>query len=970
MSEHIVDVQPTVPVAKNVTQKPFMNLSDSFGDGFESVNVLKDWPSFAAEDQAPATTAGRTKGDAQVSTMDKSQMQALRRLLAKRLAVVQGPPGTGKTFVSVQALRAFVQDWREGDPPIIVAAHTNHALDQLLRHVNTFEPGFVRLGGQTTDKDVIEPRTIFNLRRLDKDPPTRDLKHAYVAQRSIGQTMAQLLEPLLIPDPISPELLLQFGIITNEQCESFSRVERQWVSPDDEENDTPMAAFCEDSIKPFEKLRPRRGFDHYEDVDDDEEQRPEEDSEAVFADDDRIEELKGPSFAFCDGWTTKKHFDQSDVTVRKALKTHRDVSKIDTRLRGATYSYCQREVKARIRDGVRRMAHSYVRTTKDFQAARFETDHLLLKKNTVKIVGTTTTGLSKYRGLLSSLEPRIMLIEEAAETLEAYITAGCLKSVQQLLLVGDHQQLRPRCTMPEHAGGDVNLDLSMFERLVNNGIEMQQLKTQRRMHTEIRRLISPIYPDLVDHPSVKSRAHVRGMGPVACHFFHHEWPEAADDALSKRNLMEATMIEAFYKYLDQNENHPQSVTVMTFYNGQKKLLRKLLSQSFPPSKLKIVTVDSYQGEENEVAILSTVRNNKQGQIGFLDDVHRVCVALSRARRGFYIFGNGQLLSERNHKWHQIIINVVLQHSQLETFMPLFCEQHGNLTKIEAAVQFGALDGGCMRSCKDAMHCGHSCGRRCHYTSHDELPCLQPCTNFLSCGHRCTQHCSEYPCRCDTCEKSRFNRERNSGFIHAEEAPDPDLERCRLEAAQWGGGPYAGRSLPQSAVSTVQAQPRPAPGHNGPPLNSSMAPPTPSPRYQGQSARPGVGMPGPMPNRHQQPQRREADYRAGARQSNQQQQQQQPQRREAEYRAGVRRSDQQIHAREEQQRRERRANSSPNAATVETLNVRDLTIRDRRERPVPEAEEDLIDFGEDANRPTIRGGSGSRDRKVFSHMLHM
>lgn len=110
------------------------------------MNILDEWPAGLSSD------------------LDTSQMDALKRILAKRLAIVQGPPGTGKTHVSVIALRLLVENLGAEDPPIIISAHTNHALDQLLRHIAKFEPEFVRLGAWTKDMEVIKPRTLFEIK--------------------------------------------------------------------------------------------------------------------------------------------------------------------------------------------------------------------------------------------------------------------------------------------------------------------------------------------------------------------------------------------------------------------------------------------------------------------------------------------------------------------------------------------------------------------------------------------------------------------------------------------------------------------------------------------------------------------------------------------------------------------------------------------------------------------------------------
>lgn len=66
-------------------------------------------------------------------------------------------------------------------------------------------------------------------------------------------------------------------------------------------------------------------------------------------------------------------------------------------------------------------------------------------------------------------------------------------------------------------------------------------------------------------------------------------------------------------------------------------------------EVEVVTVDNYQGEENDIILLSLVRNNIEDDIGFLKVSNRVCVALSRARLGLYIFGSAKCLINASFK---------------------------------------------------------------------------------------------------------------------------------------------------------------------------------------------------------------------------------------------------------------------------------------------------------------------------------
>jgi helicase required for RNAi-mediated heterochromatin assembly 1 len=68
------------------------------------------------------------------------------------------------------------------------------------------------------------------------------------------------------------------------------------------------------------------------------------------------------------------------------------------------------------------------------------------------------------------------------------------------------------------------------------------------------------------------------------------------------------------------------------------------------NQVLVTVVDNYQGEENEIILLSLVRSNEEERIGFLATENRVCVALSRARDGFFIVGNMDILAVKNPTW--------------------------------------------------------------------------------------------------------------------------------------------------------------------------------------------------------------------------------------------------------------------------------------------------------------------------------
>lgn len=92
-------------------------------------------------------------------------------------------------------------------------------------------------------------------------------------------------------------------------------------------------------------------------------------------------------------------------------------------------------------------------------------------------------------------------------------------------------------------------------------------------------------------------------------------------------------------------------------------------------RIHITTVDNYQGEENDVIILSLVRNNKNKSVGFLRIPNRVCVALSRARHGLFILGNIRLLAGSGSALWLHVQKVLIKNEELADELTLRCDRH-------------------------------------------------------------------------------------------------------------------------------------------------------------------------------------------------------------------------------------------------------------------------------------------------------
>ena len=163
--------------------------------------------------------------------------------------------------------------------------------------------------------------------------------------------------------------------------------------------------------------------------------------------------------------------------------------------------------------------------------------------------------------------------------------------------------------------------------------------------------------------------------------------------------------------------------------------------------VRLASADSFQGQESKVIILSTVRSNLEGRTGFLNISNRVNVACSRARDGFYIFGNSKLLSAVP-MWKKII-NDFKRKGRIGTSIQTHCLRHPeHQYAISGPKDFKNIPA-CEIPCNAKLDCGHTCLEKCHKPElHSRMSCQHRCEQgYPWCQHECTRTCGE---RCGEC----------------------------------------------------------------------------------------------------------------------------------------------------------------------------------------------------------------------------
>ena len=228
-------------------------------------------------------------------------------------------------------------------------------------------------------------------------------------------------------------------------------------------------------------------------------------------------------------------------------------------------------------------------------------------------------------------------------------------------------------------------------------------------------------------------------------FVDHQQPEVLVGGMqSYSNPHEAGFLVALCRYLLLQGYKREQITILTMYTGQLLELKNRMPRS-EFEGIKVCVVDNFQGEENDIILLSLVRSSK---IGFLKESNRICVALSRARQGFYCIGNFTLLKTQCMLWKEICDDLQTKNA-IGQALTLVCKRHNNVNEVQNSSDIQKFPlGGCDKLCGVRLDCGHACDRICHPTDefHEPGRCRKVCWKSCPNEHLCRRLC-HHPSQC-------------------------------------------------------------------------------------------------------------------------------------------------------------------------------------------------------------------------------
>ena len=290
-----------------------------------------------------------------------------------------------------------------------------------------------------------------------------------------------------------------------------------------------------------------------------------------------------------------------------------------------------------------------------------------------RVISCTLIG-SAYR-ILERRRFSTLFIDEAAQALEPACWAAILKA-DRVVFSGDHCQLPPtiKCVEAARAG----LDRTLMQRVASAKPRCVSLLTmQYRMNRTIMEFPSRWFyhgrltaaPEVADRLVSPIDSPITWFDTSQCHF-----GERQGRTLSRSNSEEARLlVHTLRDYVEmigirRIQDERIDFGIISPYRAQVRLIRRLLKwQKFFRSlrhQITVNSVDGFQGQERDVIVISMVRDNDQGTIGFLRDLRRMNVAITRARMKLIILGNADTLSR--HRFYAQFVEHVKAHGDFVT----------------------------------------------------------------------------------------------------------------------------------------------------------------------------------------------------------------------------------------------------------------------------------------------------------------
>ena len=267
-----------------------------------------------------------------------------------------------------------------------------------------------------------------------------------------------------------------------------------------------------------------------------------------------------------------------------------------------------------------------------------------------QVIAGTPIGI--YDAGINHLEFATLVLDEAGQCIEPL--AWCIFPLaDKIVLAGDHWQLPP--TVLSMEATKLGLNISILETAIQHTAIIHLLNTQYRMKESIAGFSSSyFYNNQLLSPAqlANTGTHITFIDTAGSGYNE----EHGANGSSLQNPGELNIV---LKLLQTEELNPASTAFISPYSGQVAAAKEML-----PKPIRISTIDSFQGQEKENIILSLVRSNDDGDIGFLKDYRRMNVALTRAKEKLFVIGDSATIAA--DAFYHAFLTYMEQHGSYRT----------------------------------------------------------------------------------------------------------------------------------------------------------------------------------------------------------------------------------------------------------------------------------------------------------------
>ncbi|XP_074364158.1 uncharacterized protein LOC141704897 [Apium graveolens] len=301
----------------------------------------------------------------------------------------------------------------------------------------------------------------------------------------------------------------------------------------------------------------------------------------------------------------------------------------------------------------------------------------------------------------------MLVIDEAAQLKECESTIPLqLSGLRHAVLIGDEKQLP--AMVQSKISQKADFGRSLYERLVNLGHKKHMLKVQYRMHPSISLFPKEQFYEnkILDGLNVQEKNYkkhlLQGKMFGTYSFVNVTYgKEEFDNSHSQRNMAEVSVIADIVARLSEESKIRKqrlSVGCISPYKAQVYAIKRKLGTKYRSGpndsfSVNVSSVDGFQGSEADVIIISTVRSNANGSVGFLSNLQRANVALTRARYCLWILGNGSTLLNSGSVWKKLVIDA----KSRGCFYNVQEDKKSSLALAGALIELGQLDTSVTRS---------------------------------------------------------------------------------------------------------------------------------------------------------------------------------------------------------------------------------------------------------------------------------